>query len=38
MDSVITWLVRSVHILGAACWLGGYALLLLMTRAIYAPT
>ena len=28
MDGIITWLVRSIHILGAACWLGGYALLL----------
>jgi putative copper export protein len=30
MDPFITWIVRSVHIFGAAVWLGGYALLLLV--------
>lgn len=30
MDPLITWIVRSIHILGAAVWLGGYALLLLV--------
>src|SRR5262245_7984548 len=30
LDAIITWLVRSIHILGAACWLGGYALMLLV--------
>jgi len=30
MDAIVTWIVRSVHILGAACWLGGYALMLLV--------
>ena len=29
MDSLITWLIRSMHVLGAAVWVGGYALLLL---------
>jgi putative copper export protein len=28
MDGIVNWLVRSIHILGAACWLGGYALML----------
>jgi putative copper export protein len=30
MDPIIAWIVRSIHIFGAAVWLGGYALLLLI--------
>jgi putative copper export protein len=30
MDAILTWLVRTIHILGAACWLGGYAVMLLV--------
>src|SRR6185295_968837 len=30
MDSVITWVVRSLHVLGAAVWIGGYAVLALV--------
>jgi putative copper export protein len=29
VDSLITWVVRSVHVFGAAVWLGGYAVMLL---------
>jgi putative copper export protein len=29
VDSLITWAVRSIHVLGAALWLGGYAVMLL---------
>ena len=29
VDSMITWAVRSIHVLGAALWLGGYAVMLL---------
>jgi putative copper export protein len=29
VDSLITWAVRSIHVLGAAFWLGGYAVMLL---------
>ena len=28
MDAILNWLVRALHILGSACWLGGYALML----------
>lgn len=30
MEGTITWLVRSIHVLGAAVWLGGYAVMLLV--------
>jgi putative copper export protein len=30
MDSFVTWLVRYVHVLGAALWIGGYALMALV--------
>lgn len=30
MDSFLTWLIRFVHVLSAACWVGGYALLALV--------
>jgi putative copper export protein len=30
MDGIITWIVRSIHILGAAVWLGGYVIMLLV--------
>ena len=30
MDTVLTWLVRFGHVLGAACWVGGYAVLALV--------
>jgi copper transport protein len=29
MDTLITWLTRSLHVLGAAVWIGGYAVLAL---------
>ena len=29
VDSPITWLVRSIHVFGAAVWLGGYVVMLL---------
>jgi putative copper export protein len=29
VDSLITWAVRAVHVVGAAIWLGGYAVMLL---------
>ena len=29
VDSMLTWAVRSIHVLGAALWLGGYAVMLL---------
>lgn len=30
MSAVLTWIVRFGHVLGAACWVGGYALLALV--------
>ncbi|MFN8635267.1 MAG: hypothetical protein U0893_15575 [Chloroflexota bacterium] len=30
MDGIITWLVRSLHVFGAAVWLGGYAVMLIV--------
>lgn len=30
LDAMVTWAVRSAHILGAAVWLGGYAVMLLV--------
>jgi len=30
VDSLITWLVRSIHVFGAALWLGGYGVMLLV--------
>src|SRR4051812_19943766 len=30
MDALIAWLVRSIHVLGAAFWLGGYAIVLVV--------
>jgi putative copper export protein len=30
MDALLTWAVRSLHVLGAAIWLGGYAVMLLV--------
>ncbi|MGE3269658.1 MAG: hypothetical protein AB7P40_12985, partial [Chloroflexota bacterium] len=30
IDGVITWVVRTLHVLGAAVWLGGYAIMLLV--------
>ena len=29
-DQLLTWAVRSAHVLGAAFWLGGYAIMLLV--------
>jgi putative copper export protein len=29
MDAILTWLVRALHVLGAAVWIGGYAVMLL---------
>ena len=29
VDSLITWAVRAAHVVGAAIWLGGYAVMLL---------
>jgi putative copper export protein len=29
VDSLITWLVRAIHVFGAAVWLGGFAVMLL---------
>jgi putative copper export protein len=30
LDQLLTWGVRSAHVLGAALWLGGYAIMLLV--------
>ncbi len=30
VDALVTWAVRSAHVLGAAIWLGGYAVMLLV--------
>ncbi len=30
VDAVFTWAVRSVHVFGAAIWLGGFAMMLLV--------
>jgi putative copper export protein len=30
MEAILNWLVRTIHILAAACWLGGYAVMLLV--------
>lgn len=30
MDALLTWIVRSAHVLGAAVWLGGYTVMLLV--------
>jgi putative copper export protein len=30
MDEIVTWLVRALHVLGAAVWIGGYAVMLLV--------
>jgi putative copper export protein len=30
LDQLLTWAVRSAHVLGAAFWLGGYAIMLLV--------
>jgi putative copper export protein len=30
LDSLLNWLVRSLHVLGAALWVGGYAVLALV--------
>jgi putative copper export protein len=30
LDQLLTWAVRSAHVLGAAFWLGGYAVMLLV--------
>jgi len=38
MDAMLTWIVRALHVLGAAVWLGGYALMLLVIVPYLART
>jgi putative copper export protein len=30
VDSIVTWLARTLHVLGAAAWVGGYAVMALV--------
>lgn len=35
-DSILTWLIRSLHVLGAAGWVGGYLMLVVVILPVLA--